>query len=299
MSTPKGQSFGASTRKIALIFLAIGVAILTLSLGAIPLFRAQPVSAARFWTGVAILAGSIIGVLFIYRAFALFTLKYTLTRNGLDIRWGLLSHRIPIDLIKTMTIVTADARPSRRWLGIIPVPSEWLGQQNNAYFYNPSMEGGTVRVDIEGAEIFVSPTSAESFIAAWEVRAPLGTTQHWQNEIIRRGWLRYPIWVDPLARRLILGAIALTLVLAGGVFSQYPDLPEKINLSMNALGQSSVLVAREQLLWLPAGGAIILLFNLLLGAAYYGKNKFAAYMLWFLAAMVQIGLWVGVRLVIG
>lgn len=295
---PSGAIFKTPPHTGIWISLTVGAALLTIAVLLALWLLKQPISALVFWMGLAAFVALIGGVIFVYRAGALFSLRYTLTRNGLDIRWGWLAHRIPIGDISAMTIVPADAL-SRRWMGIFPVPNGWVGQQGDAHYYAPSPEDKIVRVDIDAAKIFVSPKDAEVFIEAWQSRVPLGATQHWHHKTIRRGWLRHPIWVDTLARRLVLGAIALTLILVGGVFTQYPTLPEKISLSMGALGQPAALVAREQLLWLPAGGAIVLLFNLLLGAIYYGKNKFAAYMLWFLAAVVQIGLWVGARLVIG
>ena len=299
MSAPQGQRFDASTRRISAICLAGGVILFALSLGTMIALRDNAVSAILFWMGLAALVGIFISAILIYRAIALFSLRYTLTRNGLDIRWGLFSHRIPIDQIKTMVPVTTDALPARRLLGAFTVPRWWLGRWRNAYFYAPTDTEKLVRVESDEAEIFASPIDADAFIAAWQARVPLGTTQHWHHEIIRHGFLRHQLWIDPLARRLVLGAIALTLVLVGGVFARYPSLPAQIPLQMTALGQSAALVARGQLLWLPVGGVVLLVFNLLLGAAYYGKNRFAAYVLWFLAALVQIGLWVGVRLVLG
>jgi len=46
-------------------------------------------------------------------------------------------------------------------------------------------------------------------------------------------------------------------------------------------------------------GPAIFLLNLVLGLFLYKKDRMLTALLWFLAAVVQIGLWLGVRLVVG
>jgi hypothetical protein len=52
-------------------------------------------------------------------------------------------------------------------------------------------------------------------------------------------------------------------------------------------------------LWLPGVGGAILLINLILGIIWHQKERLAAYLIWFLAILVQSGLWVGLRMLVG
>ncbi|HFB52276.1 MAG TPA: hypothetical protein ENJ48_01155 [Anaerolineae bacterium] len=289
-----GQIFTPKKHRGGWICLSIGGVLLAIALLLANISRTQPVSAAQFWRILGAALAFIAAMVFLYRAAALFLLRFWFTRNGLKIRWGAATIRIPIDAIRAIT--PAPAMPVCTLLGIT-LPRWWLCRREGMWLFATGAASDSLVVKTAATEIYISPADTAAFVSAWEKRVPLGATQPWQSAIERRGLWAYPLWFDRLARVLGGAAILLTLILVGAVFARYPALPTAVRLSPGA-GQSVAIIPRSQLLWIPYSGIIILLLNGLLGIFWYKKDRLATYLLWSLTIVVEIGLWVGFRMVV-
>lgn len=276
---------------IALLFSSLGVWLIQ----GLP---EQPISAAFFWTGFFSLVCLGLALYCLYLAFAFFQLSYIFDRNGLQIRWGGLTRRIPIQEIVSIMPADTVPLPAKKCLKL-PLPNWWVGTWDKVSFYTTTTLPRSLVVRTTQGDIVISPKDPQAFINAWQLRIPLGPTQVWSHEILRWPFLNLPLWFDPLAWRLGGGAILLYLILLGATLTTYPTWPSTIPIGFNTFGQADVIANREQVVWFLGGGGIILLLNLILGASWYQKERLAAYLLWLIAILVQISLWITIRVIAG
>ncbi len=295
MISVSGQIFTPKPHRGGWICLGIGGILLATALLLANIALKQPVSGAQFWRILGATTAFVLAIHFLYRAVALFLLKFWFTRNGLKIRWGVTTLRIPIDAIRTVT--PAPAMPVCTVFGIT-LPRWWLCRRDGMWLFATGAARDSLVVKTDATEIYLSPENTAAFIAAWEKRVPLGTTQVWQSAVERRGLWAYPLWFDRVARYLGGAAILLTLILTGAVFTRYPNLSAAVHLSPNAATPATAIIPREQLLWIPYSGIIILLLNGFLGILWHKKDPLATYLLWALTIVVEIGLWIGFRMVV-
>ncbi len=295
MTSTSGQTFAPKAHRGGWICLGIGGILLAMTLLLVNIARTHPVSGAQFWRIFGAVLTFSLAAIFLYRAVALFFLQFWFTRNGLKIRWGAATIRIPIDAIRAIT--PAPAMPVCTLFGVT-LPRWWLCRREGMWLFATGAANDSLVVKTAATEIYVSPDDTETFISAWEKRVPLGTTQAWQSAIERRGLWAYPLWFDRVARYLGGAAILLTLILVGAVFSRYPHLPAAVHLAPSAAVPSTAIIPRQQLLWIPYSGIIIAVINLTLGTVWYKKDPLATYLLWSLTVVVEIGLWIGFRMVV-
>lgn len=295
LNPPSGETFTPATHRGAWVSAAIGMGLLVVAGILAAVSVRQPISAAQFWRIGGTTVAFVLALIFLYRAVALFRLRFRITRNGLTIRWGATTIRIPIDAIRAIT--PAPAMPVCTLLGIT-LPRWWLCRREGMWLFATGAASESLVVKTATTEIYLSPGDTTAFVAAWEKRVPLGATQSWQSAVERRGPWANPLWFDRIARYLGAAAVLLTLILVGAVFTRYPSLPTAIHLPPSITGQTTAIINRAQLLWIPYSGVIILLLNGLLGIFWYKKDRLATYLLWSLTIVVEIGLWVGFRMVV-
>lgn len=295
MTLSSGQQFKPKPHPGGWLCLGIGGILLASAALLADIARRQPVSTAQFWRLFGVGLAVLLAAIFLYRAVALFRLQYRLTRNGLTIRWGTTTIRVPIGDIRTVT--AASTLPVCTFWGIT-LPRWWFCHRDGQWLFATGVAGESLVVKTGATEIYLSPENSAAFITAWEKRVPLGETRRWQSGVERRGLWAFPLWFDRTARYFGIAIILLTLILVGAVFSRYPALPPAIHLPAGVVAQTAAIASRGQLLWIPYSGAIVAVINLALGAIWYRKDPLATYLLWFVAIMVEIGLWVGFRIVV-
>lgn len=298
MTHPQGKIFKPVPHRGAWITLGLAALFFALATAALYALRGRPVNGGAFWLGLSSLTAYSLSLFFVYRACALFQLVYYLDRNGLEIRRGSVIQRIPIGNITAIQPADDLATPAQQIFGF-PLPKWCTLSRGNTIFRTTAPHSESLAVQTEDAVYIISPKDPQQFIEAWQLRLPLGATQHWRQETIRHSVWAHPLLRDSLGLRLIGGAALLTLILVGAVMIAYPGWPAVISIYFDALGQSAGIAERRQLLWIPVGGVIIFLFNLFLGLFFYKKDRVAAYLLWFVAMALQIGLWIGVRMIAG
>ena len=292
------MKFQPVTHRGSGISLAVALILLVVGIWLTNLMRQQPPSGLQFWSGLFALTSYGIALFFFYQAYALFRLAYFLTRNGLRIRYGAVTERIPIENITNIIPASDTTIPARQFLGI-DLPYWWVGTWSNVGFYSTVKPDRALRVQTEQRDFLVSPSDTAAFMEAWQRRQTLGPTQAWLQETRLWPFFNLPLWTDPLAWRLILGALLVWLILVGSTLSAYPNWPVNIPIGTDPQRQVTTIVPREQFLWLPGIGGAIFLINLVLGIIWHRKERLAAYLIWFLAILVQIGLWVGLRMLVG
>jgi hypothetical protein len=281
--------------KYAAICLGIGLGLGVIGLGLARLLAGLPVSGWLFWLGLLTIVCFAAGVYFLYLAFAYFYLTYRLDRNGLQIRWGGVTQRVPIRCL-TQIIPAGEVPLPAKQLHTLSLPDWWVGRWGQTHFYATTDAAHALVARTDTDDVVISPTDPEAFIRAWELRIPLGPTQTWSQEVVRWGVLNWPIWRDRLAWRLAGGAALVYAIVLGASLTAFPAWPDTIPLNLDSLGRT--IISKEQVLWLPRIGGMILGLNLILGIVWHKKEPLAAYLLWSVTIVVQIGLWVAIRTII-
>jgi len=145
----------------------------------------------------------------------------------------------------------------------------------------------------------ISPRRPEQFLQAWQERQALGSTQAWSATVHRSWPLNSPLLADRLAWWLLGLAALLWLGLAGYLALNFTGLPTLMPTHFNTLGHADRIAGKVTLLILPAAGALVWLVNTLLGELVYLRERIAAYFLWASAIVMQVCLWVALRMIIG
>ncbi|MFQ5576898.1 MAG: PH domain-containing protein [Anaerolineae bacterium] len=298
MTHPQGKLFLPHRAPGGLIMLGLTGLFWALAVGAAAALPGRAVSGETFWLGVGAGAGFALGAVCLYRALAHFKLRYFINRNGLKIYWGAATRTIPMQSI-TAVVPAQDASLPRRRLLAVTLPAWWVGRWKGTEFYAAAPPERALVVKTTPGDVVISPADAPAFVRAWQLRVPLGPTQPWMPGVVRRSIWGHPLWQDRSARRMGAGAILLSLILTGATMTAYPAWPAAIPIQFDALRQAVTIARKAQLLWIPVGGGLILLFNLSLGFVWYKKERLATVLLWFVAMLAQIGLWAGIRMVVG
>ncbi len=293
---PHGKTFAPLPSAGKWVAVALAVLFWVLGGWLFRLLPTLPIAGRTFWLGMTGLVCVALGLHFLYRAVALFRLRYAITRNGVTVDWGAGVRRIPMGHITA--IASAAGVPPYRPLGI-PLPCWWPGRRRGIVYHATAPMDASLVVETATERVVISPAGGEEFVRAWQVRASLGPTRRWLPGVEWRSVFAHPLLADAVGRRLLGGAAVLCLILVGGTMTAYPAWPPVIPIHFGALGQALTIADKQQLLWIPAGGALVLGFNAVLGLLWYRSNRLAAYLLWFTAMLVQVGLWVGVRMVVG
>lgn len=237
-------------------------------------------SAAIFWLGLVALLYFVLAGYLIFISVAFVRLLYTLTRNGLCIRWGTLTLRVPIESISAITPVADVTLPRKTLLGI-PLPAWWPGTWRDVSFFAPMPQQAIIAQTVD-TDIVISPKDPDSFIEAWQKRIPLGPTQQWAREAITRPIFDVPYRNSPSARWWAGCVIIAFLILVGIVSTLMPGTENHL-LGLNTL--TSLLIT----------DGILVVISLILGTLLFKREPMAAYLLWFTAVLLQIGVWVAVQ----
>ena len=97
-----------------------------------------------------------------------------------------------------------------------------------------------------------------------------------------------PIWRDPQTHQLLAGAVAANLAVFAYVSAKYASLPPFLPLHYSATGDVDRLGTPPEVFMMPAIGVVVLLTNVLLGAALYHRARLASHLLVGASIFVQI-----------
>ena len=233
----------------------------------------------------------------LYWATIAFKLQYHLNRNGLAIQWGLIQQRIPFNAIeKIIPGKNLPTIPNFRGVNIagLQFGRAQLADYGPIKIQTTAPPADSLLIVTPNQSYLISPHAPDNFIRAWQARQTLGPTQQWSTGVQRSWPFNIPMLTDPLTWWLLGLAALIFLGHFGYLTLKFSDLPAVLPIHFNALGQADRIADKSDLLTLPAAGAIVLIFNTLLGGLFYGRDKMAAYLLWGSAIFLQLCLWVAV-----
>ena len=220
----------------------------------------------------------IVWIWLLLRLHTLLTTRYTLSRRGLELRWGLRREVIPMPEIEWI-------RPVSDFKSKLPLPAFSLP---GVYFGKKQVAGlGTVDfaaterrffllVACNGRYFVISPQEEQEFLDLFERLTELGSLESVISKSEGFGTLWHRVWSDSTARRLILGGLAANaalLVLALAL----------VRLQPNITWTTLETVPSQRLLLLPLLGLLTWLMDACAGAAFTLRGtleKPMVYLLW-------------------
>jgi hypothetical protein len=88
------------------------------------------------------------------------------------------------------------------------------------------------------------------------------------------------------------------LLLFGYMCWRFPDLPPRVALHFDALGNPDRFAPRPQVFFLPGIGLLSFGVNLILGFLLYLRDRVTAYLLWTGALLAQALAWYGALVIL-
>jgi hypothetical protein len=230
--------------------------------------------------------------LLVYRLYALMNGAYGLRRDGLLLRWGLRREDIPLNAVEWV-------RPASEMGFRLPLP--WLRLPGALLGTRKVSELGLVEFIASDTKHMIlvatpekvyaiSPENPNQFMSFFRQVNELGSLVPLQAQSVYPKVLIGRVWEDKMARRLILGSLAVGLVLLIVTVIAIPGL-ETVVWTGGEIGAPA-----ERLLLLPVLDSMIWIFNLVVGIFLYrrgGDLVTAAYFLWGTAGLTGILLLIG------
>ncbi len=238
--------------------------------------------------------------LLIYRGYALAQASYFLDRDGLRIRWGLRAEDIPLPQIEWV-------RPADELGFHLPLPFlQWPG----AVTGRRTVQGlGTVEfiasdvrklllVATPDKVYAISPADERSFVRTYRHIIELGSLTPIVSRSILPAAFLQRVWMDRLARWMIIAGIGITFLLLAAVILLIPAHPS-IFLGYDALRRPLEPVSPDRLLLLPFLGGVLNVVDLLVGLFFYRLNdqRMVAYILWGSSSLLPLLLLLAVFLI--
>jgi hypothetical protein len=221
--------------------------------------------------------------LLIYRGYALTQASYLLDRDGLRIRWGLRAEDIPLPHIEWVR--PADELGFRLPLPFLQWPGAVTGKRTVEGLGPVEFIASDVRrlllVATPEKIYAISPADERNFVRAYRHIIELGSLTPIPSRSILPAVFLQRVWLDRLARAMIITGLGLTVLLAAAVILLIPAHPT-IFLGYNAAGQPLEPVSPERLLLLPFLGVVEYVLDLLVGLFFYRLNdqRLVAYIIW-------------------
>lgn len=234
-------------------------------------------------------------IIALYRIYVLINIQYHLTRDGLYLRWGLRRETIPLNNIEWV-------RPVHELGSHLPMP--WL-RLPGLIFGKRTIDGlgyveyiatdskNLILITTNQKVYAISPEDPKAFSGAFTRISEMGSLDRFQAESITPTLLLSNLWSDRIAKTLILVSFGLLLILFGVV-------------SLSVSGKNSIVwtdgetVSTARLFLLPAFNTAIWVFDLIIGAIIYLREKvdhLAVYILWGFSSLTTILLMIATILI--
>lgn len=210
-------------------------------------------------------------VVVVYRIFVIVSTVYSLSRDALEIGWGLRRELLPIRQIDWVHPVTDFETPLP--LGFAPLKSAYYGEKAVKGLGRPLFVATTpdemVLIKQGDQYLIISPENAQEFSQRFDQLTQLGslTQVEAESENLKMLWQR--IWADPWSMFLLVASMVSLLL-----------------LFITAL---TIILVREQIVWVsmelvPASRALLLavigsffsLINAFVGLFFYLQDRVAA-----------------------
>jgi hypothetical protein len=208
-----------------------------------------------------------------YRLYALVKSGYWVTREGLQLRWGLRQVDLPyasiVDAARLAELEHALALPRWIWPGAVSglVQNTELGEVE----FLAADRQDLVLIGTKPRVYVISPQNAKEFVAVLKRESLRGSLRPLRPRSISPSFVLVEVWGQVRLRRLLLAGagLAVGLLLLVGVIA--PGLPG-VSLGFDAAGAPLPAVASVQLFLLPALNLFFYMGNLMLGMLFYREK---------------------------
>ena len=298
-----GTAVGAAITGLALV---IAIALLLRALD-------WPASFPQFLAYAGAVTMTVVAAAFAFWTYACATMQYIVDPEGLTVRWGPISHRVPAGEIGSILRGKGGEPPSISGVG-------WLGHHAGrgrlgdhdriVFFSTHRVPEDIVYLTTPGVTYAVSPKDPGRFMAAVErarravaaaVPAGVGAgspaaepaSEATSEPFVERGLLAaHPIWSDRIAQGLLAVAVLLNAALWGYILAVYPDLSNEITIEFPPLGDITTLESREEIFNIPLTATAVLAVNLLAALVFQARERAATYLLLSGTIFFQLVFWV-------
>ncbi len=256
--------------------------------GAVLCARAALGGDAEFKTFLAWLAAAVltfIGLVFANWTAAVASMAYTIDRNALTIRWGLRRIIVPIDSIQRMvpgrTLDESHVR-GLNWWGC-HVGSADVKRIGFALFYSTHSSRDELLFVVTTDESYaLTVLDQAAFAEEIQGRAALGPVGRHMQRATAHGIAAFPFWRDRAAVAAAAATAVSSALVCGYVYSQYPSLPQVVEINFPSLGGIVRVGDKGQLLDLAYASLGIAGTNLALGVLVHARERAAG--LWLLGS---------------
>ena len=202
-----------------------------------------------------------------YRAYALGGAFYALERDGVRLHWGLRSEDIPMDAVLQVQqageLSEALPLPWLRWPGSV-IGMRDLSDGRRIEFM-ASTASSLVLITTAERTFAISPEDANTFLQSFQRFIELGSLSPLPARSIYASFLLARVWNTRVARYMLLGGLALSLLLLAWVSLIVPS-HDQIVLGPFTHGEPTSAV---YLLLLPVLNSFIFLVDLILGLFFF------------------------------
>jgi membrane protein YdbS with pleckstrin-like domain len=228
------------------------------------------------------------------------TLRYTVTRDGILIRWGATDQVIPMaDITHVLNgRPYASRRQGLAWPGhevghTTTVTDDGVSHPTLVFATVPP--DGQVLVVTPGLAYAISPSDRSAFVEEFRIRSRLGPVQQLQQGTDQPAWAQLPIWHDGPALRLLVAAFVMNLLAFMWLLWHYPTLPAEMPVqfgydAVRRVAMPGPLRPRATVWLLPLIGLAATLLNGSLAIVVHQRLRLAAFLLLVGALLLQLAL---------
>ena len=244
----------------------------------------------------AVLISSGLLIWLLYQAFVLMTMKYTLLREKLVLRWGFRREEIPANLIEW--VKPASQLNDSLQVPLMHIPGLIANHQRmygvNAIDYAATEIENLVLVATPTQVYVISPIEINAFLDQFHRINELGSLEQVSAQSVRFSTFWAKIWQDRIARLLILISFFLVLALFAFVLTA-------------SLGRTSILweggenVPAGRLFLLPILNIILWFVTIVVGSYFFLRKNvpvLTVYTLWAFSSLTSLLMGLAVLLMI-
>ncbi len=243
-----------------------------------------------------------VGAFLVYWTWGFFSLRYTLTRDGLSIAWAASRQIVPMEAITHILAGRPYAAPLRgfHWPGHA-VGRTIIRDDNDhpqpTLVYASAEPASQIVIVTPALAYAISPADPVAFIDDFKMRRRLGPVQPLQQHTEQARWARSTLWRDPTGLALLAAGFLLNVLAWAWLTWRFPGLPAEVNVQFryDPVLRAPVPEMLQPLstVWrLPQIGLAGLVANGVLAALVHGRARMAALLLLLGAVLVQVGLMV-------
>lgn len=236
-----------------------------------------------------------------YRAYALWRASYTLSRDGIQLRWGLREEDIPISAIEWIHASgpeTAQYLRPRFYL-----PGAMIGVRRlpngNQVEYLAAEPDKLIFISVGNKVFAISPDDPQAFLGTYQRFAEMASYSGFAARSAYPAFLINRVWAFRPARYLLLSGLILALTLFAAVILIVPAR-ERIFLGYSPEGVSGEGLPAVQLFLLPVFNGFFYLADALFGMYFFRRqsDQILACVLWCSSILSGILFWVALLFIV-